>query len=259
MFRSLLFTLWPTGLAVIIAALLEWQLPWRREVIDRLRWLHAGMLYIMSIVLTYLVLPIGSAGIALIAENGAWGLMNVVKPPTWLSFVIGIAILDLTQWVCHWTMHHWPILWRLHRLHHSDEVLDTSTAFRFHPAEALYRSLVQAVVILAFGIPVTAVAVSAVIILVFDVWEHTNTKFAKNFNMLSPIVITPDLHRIHHSSEVRHQNGNLGTIFSFWDRMFGTYLSASELSDNLAFGLGPQNQLSFKTLASLIIDPMRKA
>ena len=256
--RSMILALWPVGLAVTIGALLEWLRPWRRQNVDRLRWLHAAILFILAIVITNFILPLGHAGVALVAEGNGWGLLNASPMPAWVAIVVGVLVLDLVRWACHWLMHHSPILWRMHRLHHSDEVIDTSTAFRFHPAEVVFVFLVQIVVILACGVPVAAITVSAVLVLVFDVWEHANAKTPKVLQCLSAAVITPDLHRLHHSSDRHRQNGNLGTIFSVWDRVFGTYISGREVDDQMTFGLGSGGSLDFSALYDLLIDPLRK-
>ena len=257
-FWSTINTLWPVALAVIAGGLLERLRPWRRWNIDRLRWLHAAILFLSGTIISYIVVPLGHAGAALLATERGWGILNHPQVPDWAAIPIGVLVLDLTQWVCHWAMHRSPLLWRIHRLHHSDEVIDVSTAFRFHPAETLGRFLVQFGVILVLGVPVTAVAVAAVLVLAFDVWEHTNMETPSGLRRLSRIVITPDLHRIHHSSDLRHNNGNLGTIFIIWDRLFRTYVPDRELDDSVTFGLGPANRLSFRTLADLVFDPVRK-
>ncbi len=254
----LLIALWPIALAVAIALLLEWRFPWRQMIVDRLRWLHAAILFIVGTIITNLIAPLGLAGVALAAQENGWGLLNTGFLPAWLSVLVGIVVLDMTSWVAHWTMHHSPILWRMHRVHHSDTVIDTSTAFRFHPAEVVYRFAVQAAVVMIFGIPVLAIAISAVLIIIFDVWEHANARTPKVLRSLAGFIITPDFHRIHHSCEERHQNSNLGTILPVWDRLFGSYIAPSELNDETRFGLGVGKQHRFDTLADLLIDPARK-
>lgn len=255
---STIEALWPIGLVVLIAALLERFRPWRYWTIDRLRWLHASILFIFGTVLTHIVLPVGHAGIAFLAYDKGWGLLNLVPVPAWLAVAIGVLVLDLTQWICHWSMHRLPFLWRIHRLHHSDEVVDFSTGFRFHPAETVGRFLLQACVIATLGVPVAAIAITAILIIVFDVFGHANIRFPGALRRITGIVITPDLHRIHHSSDLRQQNSNFGVIFSIWDRMFGTFVSDRELTDAVEFGLGPQNRLGFGRLADLLTDPFRR-
>src|SRR5262249_40965891 len=163
--------------------------------------------------------------------------------------VLGILVIDFMLWACHWTMHRSQLVWRIHRVHHSDEVLDTSTAFRFHPAEILYKFFVQAIVIFIIGIPPSAVVVFCTLLLAFNVWEHANVRTPRPLRPLSVFIVTPDFHRIHHSSEARHQSSNLGALLTIWDRIFGSFAPLSELDENSAFrfGLGV-SPLSFSTL-----------
>jgi sterol desaturase/sphingolipid hydroxylase (fatty acid hydroxylase superfamily) len=255
---SFIQSMWPLALMVTIGAVVESLSPWRLENIDRLRWLHSLVLYSAGSAVSYAVLPVGWAGVAILASKNGWGLLNSVASPNWVAVVLSIMALDLTQWVCHWTLHHVPALWRLHRVHHSDETLDVSTAFRFHPTETLFRYLVQSAVILALGVPVIAIAISVLITTIFNVWEHLNAKTPSLLRPLSLFAVTPDLHRLHHSSNAYHQNGNFGTVLSVWDRLFGTYILESEINPKMAFGLGAQNKLSFDTMANLFLDPFRK-
>jgi sterol desaturase/sphingolipid hydroxylase (fatty acid hydroxylase superfamily) len=255
---GLLVALWPVALAVTIGAVAERCWPWRKQLTDWLRWLHASVLFALGALISELAVPIGHAGVALLAAERHWGLLNYLAAPTWIAFIVGIVVIDFTQWACHWTMHHSQWVWRIHRVHHSDEVLDTSTAFRFHPAETLYKFLVEAIAILVIGIPASAVIGFATLILVVNVWEHANVKTPQALQPLSVLIVTPDFHRIHHSSETRHQSSNLGALLTIWDRLFGSFVALAELDENTTFGL-EASRLSFSTLTDFLIDPWRKA
>lgn len=255
---GLLVALWPVALAGTIGALAERHWPWRKQLTDWLRWLHASILFVVGMLISNLALPIGHTGAALLAAERHWGLLNYISAPSWIALIVSIVIIDFIQWACHWTMHHSQLVWRIHRVHHSDEVIDTSTAFRFHPAETLYRFLAQAIAILVVGIPAIAVVVSAALFIAFNVWEHANVETPRVLRRLSGIFVTPDFHRIHHSSEARHQGSNLGTLLTIWDRLFGSYVTATQLDEKTTFGLGA-SRLSFSTLTDFLIDPWRKA
>jgi sterol desaturase/sphingolipid hydroxylase (fatty acid hydroxylase superfamily) len=205
-----------------------------------------------------LVLPIGLTGIALFAVESHCGLLNYLSAPTWITFVVGILVIDFTLWTCHWIMHRSQLVWRIHRVHHSDEILDTSTAFRFHPAEILYKFFVQAIAIFVIGIPASAVIVFGTLMLVFNVWEHANVKTPRPLRRLSVLIVTPDFHRIHHSSEARYQSSNLGALLTIWDRIFGSFAPLSESDENYTFrfGLGG-SPMRFSTLADVLVDPWR--
>ena len=254
---GLLVALWPVALAVAVGALAERYWPWRKQLTDLLRWLHASILFVVGVLISNLALPIGHTGVALLAEERHWGLLNYISAPPWIALIVSIVVIDFIQWACHWTMHHSQFVWRIHRVHHSDEVIDTSTAFRFHPAETLYRFLAQAIAILIIGIPPIAVVVSAALFLAVNVWEHANVETPRVLRLLSGIFVTPDFHRIHHSLEACHQRSNLGTLLTVWDRVFGSYIPALELDENTRFGLGA-SRLSFSTLTDFLIDPWRK-
>jgi sterol desaturase/sphingolipid hydroxylase (fatty acid hydroxylase superfamily) len=254
---ALFSALWPVAL-VIIGALAERHWPWRKQLRDWLRWLHASILFVVGALISNLALPIGHAGVALLAAERHWGLLNCISVPAWAALIASIVFIDFIQWACHWTMHRSQFVWRMHRVHHSDDVIDTSTAFRFHPAETLYRFLAQALAILVMGIPTVAVVVSGALFLAVNVWEHANVGTPHVLRRLSGIIVTPDFHRFHHSSEARHQGNNLGTLLTIWDRVFGTYVPALQLDEETTFGLGP-SRLSFSTLTDFLIDPWRKA
>jgi sterol desaturase/sphingolipid hydroxylase (fatty acid hydroxylase superfamily) len=248
---------WPVGLAIAVGAGLERLRPWRKQLTDWLRWVHAGVFYVLGTLVSNLVLPLGVFGAALVAAEKDWGVLHALPVPLWLSVLVGILAIDFTQWLCHWTMHH-SALWRVHRLHHSDDVLDVATAFRFHPAETLYRLLAQAVVVTTIGIPPIAVALSAALTVAADVWEHANIRSPHWIKGVDSVIITPDLHRIHHTTIAQHQKSNLGTLFTFWDRLFGSYIPSGSLTSTEKFGLGDDGR-SYATLVDCLADPLRGA
>jgi sterol desaturase/sphingolipid hydroxylase (fatty acid hydroxylase superfamily) len=254
---GLLVALWPVALVGTIGAIAERYRPWRKQLTDWLRWLHASILFLVGTLISNLALPIGHTGLALLAAERHWGLLNCISAPTWIALIVSIVIIDFIQWSCHWTMHHSQLVWRIHRVHHSDQVIDTSTAFRFHPAETLYRFLAEAIAILVIGIPPVAVVVSATLLLAINVWEHANVETPRVLQHLSSIFVTPDFHRIHHNSQASHQRSNLGTLLTIWDRVFGSYVPASHLDGEAACGLEASSSLSFSTLADFLIDPWR--
>jgi sterol desaturase/sphingolipid hydroxylase (fatty acid hydroxylase superfamily) len=251
-----LIALWPIAFAAVVAALIERYWPWRRQVTDWLRWIHASVLFALGGLISELAVPIGLTGVALLAADRHWGLLNYVSAPSWISLSLGVVAIDFSQWACHWSMHRSRWMWRIHRVHHSDEMLDTSTAFRFHPAETLYKFLVQALVILFFGIPASAVVVFATAMLVFNIWEHANIQTPRALRSLSAFIVTPDFHRIHHSSEARHQSSNLGALFTIWDRLFRNFVPLVELDERTTFGLA-ETRPRFFTLADVLLDPLK--
>ncbi|MFT6773201.1 MAG: sterol desaturase/sphingolipid hydroxylase (fatty acid hydroxylase superfamily) [Paracoccaceae bacterium] len=241
-----------------LAVALELRIPWRREdKADGLRWLQAGVLLMIGVLATRLILPIGAFAIGLYAEAAGIGLLNRIGLPVWAGFALGLLALDFGEYARHALLHRFGALWRLHRVHHSDEHLDASSALRFHPLEIMSEAAVQAGIILALGIPAYAVLVFLSVSLVFNVWEHANIRTPRMVRRLEPVFITPDLHRLHHSDLPRDRGVNFGAVLSVWDRAFGTLRRSDARTAQVRFGLGPDNALRFDTLGALLGDPLR--
>ncbi len=254
--RQMANALGPLILVAIAAATLETIFPWRRARNRGLRWLHAAVLYLFGIALAYLVVPAGEIGAALFVENLGWGLLNRPELPFWLALSASLLLLDFSQWLVHLSMHLSPRLWRLHRVHHSDTQIDASTALRFHPAEALLRVASGAGVVAVFGIPASAIAVMAIIILVFDFWDHLNLPLPATLRPLGIVLITPELHRLHHSTQPAHHQRNFGAVLTIWDRLAGSFVAAEELTAATRFGLDGLDGGDDK-LFQLLLDPLR--
>jgi sterol desaturase/sphingolipid hydroxylase (fatty acid hydroxylase superfamily) len=254
---ALVSSFWPLLLTIALALALERVRPWTGRG-SGLRWLHAIVLYAASILATYIVLPLGLVGLAALAEERGLGLSAWIGLPGWAALLAGLVILDFMHWLAHWAQHASPLLWRLHRIHHSDTVIDASTAFRFHPLENLFRFAANALAILAFGIPPGAVFATALLVMVFDVWEHADIRVPAPLARLAPWLITPELHRLHHSIEAAHNNRNLGTVLTVWDRLFGTYAPPEELDRVTGFGLSAGPASDHGKLTNLLLDPLRR-
>ncbi len=254
---ALFVVLWPVAAALAIAAVIEMLAPWRPNTSDRtLRWTHGVVLAALSTLLLTLVFPLGHFGIALWVRGEDWALSNVFAPPAWLYVALGVLVIDLFEWIGHWSAHRFAWLWRVHAVHHSDATIDAATAIRFHPFEVCYRYLVVAFAIVALAVPPESVVIYGVVALIFNVWEHANVPIPPLLARLDGIVITPDLHRLHHSTEVAHFNRNFGVVLAIWDRLFGTYLPASALKAETSFGLGAATDAQYATLAGVLGAPL---
>lgn len=256
--KDLLATFWPILVAVSIGAICEIARPWKNLFIDRLRWLHAFVLFIVGVILINLIAPLGLIGVAVFSQENELGLFNYIRPPFAVTILIGVLVLDLASWVAHWTMHHTSILWRVHRVHHSDEMLDVSTGFRFHPFEVLYRFIINAIIVMLLGISSTSIIIYSALIICFDVWEHANMKSFSSYRKLEKFLITPNLHRLHHSNKKRHYDKNFGGIFCAWDRIFGTFLDSDMLDKTIEFGLKDIDLKQHRTMIDLMVSPFRK-
>jgi sterol desaturase/sphingolipid hydroxylase (fatty acid hydroxylase superfamily) len=140
-----------------------------------------------------------------------------------------VVLMDLAIWTQHLTFHHVPALWRLHRLHHADTEFDVTTGVRFHPIEIVLSMLIKIAVVVALGAPPEAVVLFEIILSASSLFEHANASFPPRLEkIIRAVLVTPDMHRIHHSVKVHETNSNFGFNFSIWDRLFGTYRAEPE-------------------------------
>lgn len=185
------------------------------------------------------VIPITAVLTALYAEANGWGLFNVVDIPFWLALVATLVIMDFVIWFQHWLTHRIPLLWRLHRVHHTDHDLDASTAVRFHPLEILFSIAFKSVAVLLLGAPAVAIVLSEAIVNGSAMFNHANLRIPPRVEKwLRLFVVTPDMHRIHHSVHGAETNSNYGFALSIWDRIFRTYVpEPRDGHDKMVLGL----------------------
>lgn len=167
---------------------------------------------------------IGAVAAAIYAETLGLGLLQWVEWPVWIELLIAILVLDFVIWGQHLVTHHVPLLWRLHRVHHSDPDIDASTALRFHPIEILFSATVKLTTILLIGPSAAAVILFEIILNGSAMFNHSNIKLPRRLDhILRKIVVTPDMHRVHHSIVREEHDRNFGFFLSVWDRIFGVY------------------------------------
>jgi sterol desaturase/sphingolipid hydroxylase (fatty acid hydroxylase superfamily) len=197
------------------------------------RWSRHGVLMLLYSAIWMLVYRAGPVVIAFRFAGSRFGLLNNPALPYAVRFIGAILILDFVRYAAHWTEHHVPWLWRLHMVHHSDPDFDVSTGFRAHPLEVVYTqgALLAAVAILAP--PVAAVLAVELLTCLESCFGHANVIMPRRLEKwLRAVVVTPDMHRIHHSADAREQVRNLGEIFPWWDRLLGTYLAHPAAGDD---------------------------
>lgn len=206
-------------------AIWQWQRP-RRALSQGLpvRWLNNFGMVVLNTVLLRLVFPVAAVGAAFLAAENGWGLFNIVEWPVWLETVICILALDMLIYVQHVVFHKVPVLWRIHRMHHVDLDFDVSTGLRFHPIEILISMAVKWAAIIILGAPALAVLVFEILLNAFPMFNHANAGLpARADRVLRWLVVTPDMHRVHHSVIRKETDSNYGFNLSWWDRLFGTY------------------------------------
>jgi sterol desaturase/sphingolipid hydroxylase (fatty acid hydroxylase superfamily) len=216
---------------VVLLSLLEHITPLRRHGSNRrLRWRTNFSILIIDMLLLRLCFPLAATGIALYAEQHSIGLFHRLQLqglPAWLG---GLLVLDCVIYWQHRLLHRVPLLWRLHKIHHTDLDLDLSTGVRFHPLEILLSMLLKAGVILLLGIPATAVLVFEILLNGFSLFTHSNIALPAGLeNRLRRLLVTPAMHRIHHSVNPAETDSNFSFNLSLWDRLFGSYRATAKL------------------------------
>ncbi len=215
-------------LGILIAmALWEVAAPRRRREIPRvLRWTNNLGVVVVDTILVRLTFPLVAVGLALMAEERGWGLFNVIEAPAWIAVVVAFLALDLAIYLQHVMFHAVPALWRLHRMHHADLEFDVTTGLRFHPVEILLSMGIKLAVVAALGPPAVVVLVFEVVLNGTAMFNHSNIRIPLGLDrILRLIVVTPDMHRVHHSVHPRETNSNFGFNLPWWDRLLGTYLA----------------------------------
>lgn len=211
----------------ILGAMAAWEVaaPRRRREIPRLlRWTNNFGIVVVDTVLVRLTFPILAVGLALAAEEHGWGLFNLLEAPAWLAFVASLLALDLAIYLQHVMFHAVPTLWRLHRVHHADLELDVTSGLRFHPVEILLSMGLKLAIVAALGPPAVAVLIFEVLLNGTAMFNHSNVRIPLGLDhALRWIIVTPDMHRVHHSIHPSETNSNFGFNLPWWDRLLGTY------------------------------------
>jgi sterol desaturase/sphingolipid hydroxylase (fatty acid hydroxylase superfamily) len=209
----------------VVMAIWEFLTPRRPQAIGRnRRWPSNLAVVAVDVLLVRILLPITAVGLALFAEAHAFGLFNMIALPAWASIVISVILLDLAIYLQHVLFHAVPALWRLHRMHHADLEFDVTTGLRFHPIEILLSTGIKLVVVAALGTPAAAVLIFEVLLNATSMFNHSNIRVPAQIDrILRWFVVTPDMHRVHHSILRRETNSNFGFNLPWWDRLLGTY------------------------------------
>jgi sterol desaturase/sphingolipid hydroxylase (fatty acid hydroxylase superfamily) len=216
-----------SAFAAVFAALAAWEALAPRRKRETRRWRrwpgNFGILLIDALAVRLLV-PAAAVGAALFAAGHGWGLFHLAGLRLSVAAVLGFLVLDLVIYAQHYLFHHVPVLWRLHRMHHADLELDATTGLRFHPFEILLSMLIKIAVIVALGIPAVAVLIFEVVLNATSMFNHANVAMPVWLDRLVRwVVVTPDMHRVHHSILRRETDSNFGFNLPWWDRLFGTY------------------------------------
>jgi sterol desaturase/sphingolipid hydroxylase (fatty acid hydroxylase superfamily) len=211
--------------ALAVMAIWEVLAPRRVLTVSKsLRWLNNLLLVFLNSFLLRLVFPAAAVGMAAFASEQGWGLFNYYQVPFWLSVITSVVLMDFVIYLQHVMVHAVPALWRLHRVHHADPDFDVTTGSRFHPIEIMLSMLIKFATITVLGPPLVAVVIFEVLLNATAMFNHSNVRLnLKLDKILRLFVVTPDMHRVHHSVEDDEANSNFGFNLPWWDRLFGTY------------------------------------
>jgi sterol desaturase/sphingolipid hydroxylase (fatty acid hydroxylase superfamily) len=209
-----------------VMALWEVLAPRRALTVSKLlRWSNnLGLVFLNTLVLR-LLFPAAAVGVAAFAGEHGWGVLNYVQLPFWLAVLLSVVAMDFIIYLQHVLVHAVPALWRLHRVHHADLDYDITTGARFHTLEIILSMLIKFATIVVLGPPVLAVIIFEVVLNAMAMFNHANVRLPLGLDrVLRLLVVTPDMHRVHHSVEDNEANSNFGFNLSIWDRLFGTYI-----------------------------------
>jgi len=246
----------------ILVAMMLWELaaPRRRQEIPRVvRWSNNLGLVVLDTVILRLTFPILAVGLAVIGAERGWGLFNNIDAPGWVAILVSVLVLDLAIYLQHVLFHAVPGLWRLHRMHHADLEFDATTGLRFHPVEIVMSMAIKLAVVAALGAPAVAVLIFEVLLNGTALFNHANIDLPRRVDRwLRLIVVTPDMHRVHHSTDPRETNSNYGFNLPWWDRLLGTYVAQpAKGHDGMEIGIEQFRTRRDLWLDRMLVQPLR--
>ena len=249
------------GIFAIMAAM-ELIAPRRALTVSKgLRWFSNLSIVALNTVLGRLILPMAPVAFAYLCAEKGWGLFNLTDWPGWLELVVAVILMDFAIWLQHVMVHAIPMLWRLHRMHHADLDYDVTTGARFHPIEIILSLGIKFCVIALLGASPVAVLAFEVLLNATAMFNHSNVRLPLGLDaVLRLFLVTPDMHRVHHSAIPRECNSNFGFNLPWWDRLFGTYTAQPELGhEGMTIGLDMFREERDERLDQMLIQPFRQA
>lgn len=251
------------GFAGVLIVMSIWEAlaPRRPQAFGRLqRWPSNLGIVLLDSLAVRLCIPVGLAAFAAYATEQHWGLFNLVAVPGWLAVLSFILLMDLTIYAQHVVFHKIPVLWRLHRMHHSDLEIDVTTGARFHPIEILLSVLVKMVAIVILGAPAIAVLGFEVLLNATAMFNHSNAMLPLPVDAaVRRLLVTPDMHRVHHSVIRAETDSNFGFNLSVWDQLFGTYREQPQAGhDGMTIGIEKFRKGGELRLDKMLTQPFRE-
>ncbi len=223
------------------------------------RRLNNIIIVIVDTLLVRLLLPLLPVGMAIYTAENSMGLFNLINLPTWIVFILSLLILDCIIYWQHRLFHTIPMFWRLHRMHHTDIEFDFTTAVRFHPIEIILSILLKLIVIFLLGAPAIAVMVFEILLSSSALFNHSNIKLSKSVDkVLRLFIVTPDMHRVHHSVYREETDSNYGFNIPWWDKLFGTYVDQPKDGHiDMSIGIEIFREEKDSRIDQLLLQPFR--
>jgi len=223
------------------------------------RWTHNISIAIINVLLVRVLFPSAAVGVAVFAEERGTGLLNMFVIPYPLAFVLSLLALDLAMYLVHLMFHAVPALWRVHRVHHADVDFDVTTGARFHPIQILLAVPIKFAVIFVLGLPVLAVLAFETVFNALSLFNHANVRVPRTVDhILRWFLVTPDMHRVHHSVDATETNSNFSFVLPWWDRLFGTYRAQPEGGhERMAIGVDQFRTPRDFRLDRMLLQPFR--
>lgn len=221
------------------------------------RWLGNGALLVLDSIILRWCFPVLAMGVAFLAEQRGWGLFNQLAFPGFVAVAASVLLLDLLSYARHRLFHAIPWCWRFHRVHHSDQDVDWSTGVRFHPFEAVVTASLRVLFVVILGAPAVAVLIFELLTAATAPFQHGNVVLPEAADRwLRRLLVTPDMHRVHHSVIRRETDSNFGVVFPWWDRLLGTYRKDPLLGDaHMQLGIGEFSHARYDRLHWLLAMP----
>lgn len=248
------------GIFLVLALWEIWAPRRKRSHRRRARWPSNIAISIVNTVFLRILIPTAAVGLAFLGEQNGWGLLNQFDLPLWAALALSVLALDLVIYLQHVMFHAVPLFWRLHRMHHADLDIDVTTGARFHPGEIVFSMVIKLATVAALGPPAVAVVVFEVLLNATSMFNHSNVRLPLPLDrVLRWIVVTPDMHRVHHSVIVNETNSNFGFNVPWWDHLFGTYKAQPDAGhEGMTIGIEQFREPAELRLDRLLTQPFRE-
>lgn len=247
---------------LLVMSIAECLFPRRERVAPRsLRWTSHVVITLLNTLAGRFLVPLSAVQAADWAGESGWGLLRFVQWPNWVESTLAIVLLDLAIYAQHVVFHYVPWLWKLHKMHHADVDLDASSGIRFHTLEIVVSAFLKLGLVVLIGPTALAVMVFEIVLNAGSIWSHANLRLPTSIDRwLRWIVVTPDMHRVHHSVEIRETNSNYGFFLPWWDTLFGTYIDQPRRGQTeMIIGLdSPRDIHETCTVPAMLTMPFRR-